>query len=185
MHPGAMAAWCLAASRLVCELLTVQDEAEQRRCVEQAASELRQILAGKRLPRGGVYVPGQQPGMGPPQVDAFGPPAAGPVIGVACARFALSTILRMFADCTREILSRSTACRASSSQGFRACPEEPRPITPTLHPRQVSCPLGRLRALMGSRRPTGKPSRRLCPACRAPACPWALRPRRNLTWSSA
>ena len=48
-----------------------QDEVEQRRCVELAAAELRQILGGKRLPRGGVYVPGPKPGMGgPPQVGS-------------------------------------------------------------------------------------------------------------------
>ena len=37
--------------------------------MELAAAELRQIIGGKRLPRGGVYVPGPKPGMtGPPQV---------------------------------------------------------------------------------------------------------------------
>ncbi len=39
--------------------------------MELAAAELRQILGGKRLPRGGVYVPGPKPGMGgPPQVSS-------------------------------------------------------------------------------------------------------------------
>ena len=52
-----------------------QDEAEQRRCVEAAAAELRQILGGKRLPRGGVYIPGPKPGMGgPPQVSSHTAP---------------------------------------------------------------------------------------------------------------
>lgn len=50
----------------------VQDEAEQRRCVELAASELRQILGGKRLARGDTYVPGPKPGIsGPPQVGSL------------------------------------------------------------------------------------------------------------------
>ncbi len=42
--------------------------------MEQAASDLRQILGGKRLPRGGVYAPGgAQLGMGgPPQVGPRG-----------------------------------------------------------------------------------------------------------------
>ena len=53
-------------------MCTFQDEAEQRRCVELAAAELRQILGGKRLPRGGTYVPGPKPGMtAPPQVGSL------------------------------------------------------------------------------------------------------------------
>ncbi len=46
-----------------------QDEAEQRRCIEMAASQLRLVLEGQRLPRGSVYQPPSKLGAGgPPQV---------------------------------------------------------------------------------------------------------------------
>ena len=45
-----------------------QDEAEQRRCIEMAASQLRLVLEGQRLPRGSVYQPPSKLGAGgPPQ----------------------------------------------------------------------------------------------------------------------
>ena len=185
LNLGAKAAWRLAALRLIHEVLTVQDEAEQRRCVEQAASELRQILAGKRLPRGAVYVPGQKPGMGPPQVIALTLPLQ-VSSSVWHAHFCTLRPTSGYSQTVpRDISMCSTTCRVSSSREFQACPEEPRPTTHTPHPRQVSCPPGSLRAPTGSRRPTGRPTRRLCPACRAPAYPWALRPRRISMWSSA
>lgn len=134
----------------------MQDEAEQRRCVEQAASELRQILAGKRLPRGGVYVPGQQPGMGPPQVDAFGPPAAGPVIGVACARFALSTILRMFADCTREIFTVLNCLQGFQQPGGPGMPGGAPPYNPYTAPPPGILPAGQATGAYGQPPPYGQ-----------------------------
>ena len=48
---------------------TAQDEAEQRRCIEMAASQLRLVLEGQRPPRGSIYQPPSKLGAGgPPQV---------------------------------------------------------------------------------------------------------------------
>ena len=61
--------FCTACEPSLIVDVTAQDETEQRRCIEMAASQLRLVLEGQRLPRGSIYQPPSKLGAGgPPQV---------------------------------------------------------------------------------------------------------------------